>query len=52
MIGEIFLVTHIKSGESDGPFSTYEEARAHYDSFDDEWQEEHYIEEARDGDDE
>ena len=26
----IWLVTHDKCGESDGPFDTYEEAKAHY----------------------
>ena len=25
-----YLVTHNKCGESDGPFATYEEAKAHY----------------------
>jgi len=25
-----YMVTHSKSGESDGPFATYEEAKAHY----------------------
>ena len=42
-----YMVTHIKSGESDGPFATYEEAKAHYDSQDIEWQLAHYIEEVR-----
>ena len=26
----MWLVTHDKCGESDGPFATYEEAKAHY----------------------
>lgn len=42
-----YMVTHFKSGESDGPFATYEEAKAHYDSHDEEWREAHYIEEVR-----
>tara|TARA_R100000482_G_C5119097_1_gene144685 strand:- start:1 stop:168 length:168 start_codon:yes stop_codon:yes gene_type:complete len=42
-----YMVTHIKSGESDGPFASYEEAKAHYDSQDIEWQLAHYIEEVR-----
>lgn len=42
-----YMVTHFKSGESDGPFITYEEAKAHYDSHDEEWREAHYIEEVR-----
>ena len=40
-----YLVTHIKSGETDGPFSTHDEAQEHYDLHDEEWQEAHYIEE-------
>ena len=42
-----YMVTHIKSGESDGPFASYEEDKAHYDSQDIEWQLAHYIEEVR-----
>jgi len=42
-----YMVTHFKSGESDGPFATYEDAKAHYDSHDEEWCEAHYIEEVR-----
>tara|TARA_R100000995_G_C3402626_1_gene85610 strand:+ start:318 stop:473 length:156 start_codon:yes stop_codon:yes gene_type:complete len=42
-----YMVTHFKSGESDGPFATYKEAKAHYDSHDEEWREAHYIEEVR-----
>ena len=40
-----YLVTHIKSGETDGPFSTHDEAQTHYDLHDEEWREAHYIEE-------
>ena len=40
-----YLVTHIKSGETDGPFSTHDKAQEHYDLHDEEWQEAHYIEE-------
>jgi|DEB0MinimDraft_3_1074331.scaffolds.fasta_scaffold236753_2 hypothetical protein len=47
-----YMVTHFKSGESDGAFATYEEAKAHYDSHDEEWREAHYIEEVRKGDEE
>jgi adenine-specific DNA methylase len=42
-----YIVTHFKSGESDGIFATYEEAKAHYDSHDEEWREAHYVEEVR-----
>mgnify|MGYP001251736331 CR=1 FL=1 len=45
-----YMVTHIKSGESDGPFATYKEAKAHYDSHDEEWQLAHYIEEVNEDD--
>ena len=45
-----YMVTHFKSGESDGAFTTYEEAKAHYDSHDEEWREAHYIEEVRKND--
>tara|TARA_B100000424_G_C22587248_1_gene329508 strand:- start:268 stop:543 length:276 start_codon:yes stop_codon:yes gene_type:complete len=44
-----YMVTHFKSGESDGAFATYEEAKAHYDSHDEEWREAHYIEEVEKG---
>jgi len=27
----VYMVTHSKCGESDGAFTTYEEAKAHYD---------------------
>jgi len=40
-----YMITHFKSGESDGPFSTYILAKAHYDSQDEEYREGHYIEE-------
>lgn len=43
-----WMVTHYKSGESDGPFPTYEQAKDHYYSHDEEWREAHYIEEVRD----
>jgi len=40
-----YMITHIKSGGADGPFATYEEAKAYYDSQDKEYREGHYIEE-------
>jgi len=42
-----YMITHIKSGESDGPFATYEIAKAFYYTHDKEWREAHYIEGVR-----
>ena len=42
-----YIVTQFKSGESDAVFATYEEAKAHYDSNDEEWRAAHYGEAVR-----
>ena len=47
------MVTHDKCGESDGPFATYEEAKAHYEYLcsdgDPDSAQYYFIEEVRDG---
>ena len=42
-----YMVTHFKSGESDGPFASFALAKAFYFSQDEEYRKTHYIEEVR-----